>query len=269
MKIYIINLASAKARYQRIESQLNALNLPYERFEAVNGSTLGEAEMEQLCSMAAVKSNPTWLTKGAIGCALSHWGVCQKIIADEQEVALILEDDMVLPPNFAEILLSIEKQLADNEVILLYFQSFKEILFSNQNKTTLIGKYELAYPINLNSLGAAGAYIIKKSVAQKFAQKLIPIRAAADTWHYFHEIGAFETLRCVIPFVTVSSFAESTIDYVKKDNLIGKLKSFLAAYNILFVRDLLRWRRKRIWEKLTKFSFTDHASLLNRSNPPA
>jgi glycosyl transferase, family 25 len=260
MKIYIINLASATGRYQRMASQLNALNLPYERFDAVNGSALGEEEMEQFCSMEAVRSNPTWLTKGAIGCALSHWGVCKKMLADEQEVALILEDDMVLPPNFTEILLSIEKQIADNEVILLYFQSFKEVIFSTQHKKMVLGKYELAYPMSLNSLGAAGAYIIKKSVAQKFAQQLIPIRAAADTWHYFYEIGIFQTVRCVIPFVVVSSFAESTIDYIKKDNLVGKLKSFFAAHNILFVNDLLKWRRKRIWKKLTKFSFTDDVS---------
>lgn len=268
MKIYVINLASATGRYQRIENQLKALNLSYERFDAVNGGALGEVEMAALCSMEAVRSNPTWLTKGAIGCALSHWGVCKKMLADEQELALILEDDMILPPNFAEVLLSLEKQITDNEVILLYFQSFKEIIFSNQHKKKVLGKHELAYPMSLNSLGAAGAYIIKKSVARKFAEQLIPIRAAADTWHYFHEIGIFQTVRCVIPFAVTSSFAESTIDYIKKDNLAGRLKSFLATHNILFVRDLLKWRRKRIWQKLTKFSFTDRISPLS-ANPPA
>lgn len=260
MKIYVVNLASATKRYQQINSQLRDLGLAYELFEAVNGSTLDEQTMEELCSTDAVKSNPTWLTKGAIGCALSHWGVYKKIVADGEEVALILEDDMILPPNFPEILATVENQIADNEVILLYFQSFKEIVFSNQNKTRLVGKYELAYPMSMNNLGGAGAYIIKKSVAQKFVNQLIPIRASADTWHYFHQIGIFETLRCVMPFAANSSFAESTIDYIKKDNLIGKLKSFLAYHNILFINDLLIWRRKRIWEKLTKFSFTDAAS---------
>lgn len=269
MKIYVINLASAAKRYERIDRQLRGLGLAYELFEAVNGSALSEQTMAELCSMDAVKSNPTWLTKGAIGCALSHWGACKKTVANEDEVALILEDDMILPPNFPEILAAVEKQIVDNEAILLYFQSFKEIVFSNQNKKNLLGKYELVYPMSLDNLGAAGAYIIKKSVAQKFVNQLIPIRAAADTWHYFHKIGIFETLRCVIPFAANSSFAESTIDYIKKDNVMGGVKSFLARHNILFINDLLIWRRKRIWKKLTKFSFADARSPLSPANRPS
>lgn len=269
MKIYVVNLASATKRYQHIDSQLRNLGLAYELFEAVNGVALSALVMKELCSMEAVQSNPTWLTKGAIGCALSHWGICKKIVANEEEVALILEDDMILPPNFPEILAAIEKQITDNEVVLLYFQSFKEIIFSQQRKASLAGKHELAYPMSLNNLGASGAYVMKKSVAQKFANQLIPIRAAADTWHYFHQIGIFETLRCVIPFAANSSLAESTIDYIKKDNFVGKLKSFLAGHNILFINDLLVWRRRRIWQKLTKFSFTDAVSPLSPTNRPS
>jgi glycosyl transferase family 25 len=256
MKIYVINLASAKERYHRISEQLRELGLTYKRFDAINGLALSESEMEALCSIEAVRSNPTWLTKGAIGCALSHWRVYQQIVADDTDVALVLEDDVIFPPNFPQILDAIESQILDNEVILLYFQSFKKMIFASQNKTPLFGKYELASPTSLDGLGAAGAYLIKKQVAQQMAEKLTPIRAAADTWHYFHKIGAFETLRCVLPFAATSSLAESTIDYIKKDNFAGRLKSFLARHNVLFFRNFLTWRRKKIWQKLTNYAFT-------------
>lgn len=257
MKIYVINLASAIERYRRIDRQLRELGLTYERFEAVNGLTLNESEMAQFCSMDAIRSNPTWLTKGAIGCALSHWRVYQKIVADDTDLTLVLEDDVILPPDFPQILHALESQIGDEEVISLYFQSFKEIVFSGQTKVPLIGKYELASPLSLDSLGSAGAYLLKKQTAQKLAQQLAPIRAAADTWHYFHKIGAFQSLRCVLPFAATSSLAESTIDYVKKDNFLGKLKSFLSRHNFFFFRDFLTWRRKRIWQKLTHYSFKD------------
>lgn len=257
MKIYIINLANATVRYQRIVKQLEHLGLAYERIEAVNGQQLSEEDIKKYCDINAVQSNPTWLTRGAIGCALSHWNVYQKMVIEDIDVALILEDDMTFMPNFPQILQEAEKQIKENEVMLLYFQSFKEIIFSNHHKATLYQNHEIVYPSNLDNIGAAGAYIISKNIAKQLAERLLPIRAAADTWHYFHKIGGFEQLRCVIPFGAVSSFAESTIDYIKKDNLLGRIKTFLTKHNILFADNLLRWRRKRIWEKLTKYSFKD------------
>ncbi|MCU0389812.1 MAG: glycosyltransferase family 25 protein [Thermoflexibacter sp.] len=265
MEIFVINLKEAQDRMQLIDKQLKELGLSYQRFEAVRGSQLSEQEMSQWCNMNAVKSNPTWLTKGAIGCALSHWKVYNQIVAENIPIALILEDDMQLPPHLPFVLQEIEKQIKDNEVILLYFQSFTEIHFSALHKTALTHHHELCYPMDISRLGAAGAYIITQKVAQKLVKALFPITAAADTWHFFHHKKAFDTIRCVIPFAVTSSFAESTIDYIKKDNFLGKVKGFLSAYNIFFVKDFLAWNRKKIWKKLTNYSFKNALSPLDKS----
>lgn len=260
MKIYVINLAEATQRMSLMRNQLEALGLAFTRFDAVRGSTLTTEQISQWCNVNAIESNPTWLTRGAIGCALSHWRVYQQIVQDKSEVSLILEDDMLLPTDFGNILDAITQQIKDNEVILLYFQSFTEAKFSLQQKTTLYKNYELAYPMDISRLGAAGAYIITQQVAQRLAERIFPISAAADTWHFFHQRKGFDTLRCVLPFVVTSSFSESTIDYIQKDNLLGKIKHFSAKYNLLFINDLLKWNRKKIWKKLTKYSFSEEAS---------
>lgn len=260
MKIYVINLAEATQRMNLMSSQLEALGLAYTRFEAIKGSTLTTEQISQWCNMNAIESNPTWLTRGAIGCALSHWSVYQQIVQDKSEVSLILEDDMLLPADFENILKAITEQIKDNEVILLYFQSFTEVKFSLQQKTTLYKNYELVYPMDISRLGAAGAYVITQQVAQRLAERIFPISAAADTWHFFHQRKGFDTLRCVLPFAVTSSLLESTIDYVKKDNLLGKIKYFATKYNLFFMSNLLKWNRKKIWKKLTKYSFSEEIS---------
>ena len=93
MKIYVINLKKDINKRQRIISMFQKLNISnYEIFDAVNGNELNHFEINK-------KWYDPWshlhLTKGEVGCALSHYQLWQKI-KNEKKMAMILEDDFII-----------------------------------------------------------------------------------------------------------------------------------------------------------------------------
>ena len=93
MKIYVINLKKDNEKRQRIASMFQTLNITnYEIFDAVNGNELKQFEINK-------KWYDPWshlhLTKGEVGCALSHYQLWQKI-KKERKMAMILEDDFII-----------------------------------------------------------------------------------------------------------------------------------------------------------------------------
>ena len=77
----------------------------YEMFEAYDGKQLNEEKLEEL-GAGILKEwqdpysgrNVTW---GEVGCALSHYSVYENCIRDNIEVAVILEDDVIIPDDFS------------------------------------------------------------------------------------------------------------------------------------------------------------------------
>ena len=110
MKVLYINLEKDIERRNFMEQQLKELGFEYERIPAVDGRVLSEIEVSELYdSQTSIKYNKKDLTRGEIGCALSH-KKCHEIARD-YEYTLILEDDVALPKNFKEI---VDKQVAKN-----------------------------------------------------------------------------------------------------------------------------------------------------------
>jgi glycosyl transferase family 25 len=101
--VFVINLDRAPHRMAEMHERLNALGIAYERFAAVDGSTITD---EDIGRIAPAK---TWMgrrrpTKGEIGCFLSHRELLKKIEAEGYELACILEDDVELSRDFASFL---------------------------------------------------------------------------------------------------------------------------------------------------------------------
>lgn len=94
-KIFIINLADSHARLAHCRQQL--ADIQFERIEAVNGRNLNA---QQIAQHYDEKHNPVRyhkpLTVGEVGCYLSHRKVWQRIIDEQLDYAIVLEDDFVL-----------------------------------------------------------------------------------------------------------------------------------------------------------------------------
>jgi len=131
------------------------------------------------------------------------------------------------------------------EVMLLYFQSFKTIEFSDSEAKKIDSRYRIMYPVNFESLGSTGGYFIASDAAKKLYDNVLPIKVSADSWGEFIKYGYLKSVRVVIPFAGRSSYSESAIDYVGESSLRGRLKSFISTTKLFPFFQLLKLRRQR------------------------
>lgn len=92
---FIVNLKDNVDRRNAIKNQLDKSNFNYQFIEAVKGADLTDEQIK-----SKVQDYPNCLlTKGEIGCAISHINIYKKMIDEGIEYALVLEDDAVVPKN--------------------------------------------------------------------------------------------------------------------------------------------------------------------------
>ena len=96
-KIFVINLDSSQDRLVSIAQQFDKLGLEFERVSAVRGSDLSKQEKSEIFDLDInLQKYHKILNDGEIGCYLSHVRCYEKIIAEQLDYALILEDDAIL-----------------------------------------------------------------------------------------------------------------------------------------------------------------------------
>ena len=179
MKVFVISLERAKRRRKYLEEHLNALGMEYELVDAVDGRMLTQDEIEKHCDMEAVRKSPQWLNSGAIGCALSHYEAYRRIVEQNIDCALILEDDVLLPQNILMILDEVEKRIKDKEVILLYYASHRKCFFSTVGQEKIIDG-ALCYPMDIAQPITTAAYVIKNQAAKNLKGLIKPIRVFSN-----------------------------------------------------------------------------------------
>lgn len=233
MKVYVISLERAVERRAFMRQQLDKYQLDYEIIDAVDYKQLTEDDFNRLTDVAAVAANQ-YLTPGAQACALSHVKVFHKIVSDNNKLALVLEDDAIIPGNLNELLSDIEKNIGSDEVISLsYYHRFEKNTFlSNRHRTALVGGNELVFPVNLHHTGSTMAYVISKEVAQKLASVMMPISVVADWWGVYYDKRAFASFRCVYPFQLKPASFSSTLDYPGLGSMKTRLAQLVRKYKI-------------------------------------
>jgi len=112
IRIYFINMNQNIDRWNKIKDTLPNLH----RFEGINGKTLDPEKLIQQERLAEQNE----LLPGQLGCALSHMAVMEAIKIQDEPYGLILEDDVIVPPNFTEIFDNIKGYFPENwDIIFL------------------------------------------------------------------------------------------------------------------------------------------------------
>lgn len=243
--------------------QLNVLQMPHEFLPAVDGRKLTEANMREMCDMDVVRQWSQLLTPGMIGCSLSHHRAYQKMVTENIDFALILEDDTRLSREVPRIVDELESNLRtglldQNEPILLYYQSKEKVAFSNANSVRLKGGTGAFYPIDIWRPITTAAYVISLPIAKRLAALVYPVRYSPDSWAVFHRENAIGGLRCVLPLPVESGFFKSDIGYEQHKRL-NQLVKGLEARNVFPVKQLLHWRRRRLARKQNRYVIMDSA----------
>jgi len=172
VKSYVINL---EKNTERLKSFLNSYEssdiniIPLERFNAINGRNVNLEKYvttdayDQILSAEknGYRLRHYELTRGAVGCFLSHTMIYKKLVDDSNhEVYLVFEDDSYIPPNVIKaIQFYIENAPFDWDIIL--FGVLREIIDEK-------GKYF----DKIKTWWGLFGYAINKQGANKFLNEL-------------------------------------------------------------------------------------------------
>lgn len=164
-KVYVINLDKDKERLELITTQLNENNIAFERFPAINGSTIEkDPSFTKFCN--------TFCTSGTKGCALSHRTLYQIMIDKDYESICVFEDDAILNKDFNEHLQLLFGSIPSDFDIVYLGNHFYcgDTSKWNQFTTKLFDVRTSEYNTGILKVAGCGGfhgYIISKKGAQK------------------------------------------------------------------------------------------------------
>lgn len=99
LDVRVINLDRSKDRLQTIGKSLKIANLPFDRFAARDMTDVDLSEIPLYNEAKAKRSSGRPLSRGEVGCYLSHLGCLEDFLASDANYLLVLEDDAVVPAD--------------------------------------------------------------------------------------------------------------------------------------------------------------------------
>jgi len=149
--IYILTVKDS-IRESRIKKRFEGLN--YEFFYGVDGTKVDKQYYESKGSIR---------TYGQLGCTLSHVNLYKKIVDENIEMALILEDDCIFNDNFKNFKMYYD-ELPDNwEMVYIGYLPMSNIYKSNFKNIF----YKVQVEKNIKHVCGTHCIIIKKDFAEK------------------------------------------------------------------------------------------------------
>ena len=168
IRAFIINLDKATERMKHMHSEIKPTRISYSRIEAVYGPALPQPIKEFNNKRFKILTGKVQNLR-EVGCYLSHMRALKTFLKSDAEYGLIMEDDVKLPSNLAQLLdRSIDHcQYWD----LLRLSSSREGEFLKIKQLT--HDHQLGY--NTKVLKNTGAYLVNRTAAKNCIQKMLPM----------------------------------------------------------------------------------------------
>lgn len=264
MKAYIINLQRSAKRRAHIVGEAQKCGLDYEIVDAVEGALLTESELDVLCDMDEVRKYPEWLSRGMIGCVLSHKRAYSRLVSTDAEAALVIEDDAVLPVELRQIAERAAEHIKPDEVQLFFYSSWEPLELSTANGIDLGDGHRLLYPMTLDRMSGGVCYIIGREAARAMVEDNVPISLASDSWGEFNVRGFIGEVRCVYPMPVDHLGIKSVISATVQNKARAWVTNMIDKYELpVFYRALQRKRQESV-RKRFQFSLTDIRSPIDQ-----
>jgi len=198
LPIFVINLARDERRRAHMQQVLSQLGLRAEFVAAVDGHQLSTTERSAYQPARALRVYGVQMLDTEIACYLSHYRLWERMVGEGLKVALILEDDLDIRPDFPQLL---GELLDDPSPIwqVLRFESQRNRVLNPQNqkdrgkqlKTLTAGTL---FELNIHVLGG-GAYLMRQEGARRLVDYARQIFMPLDqTMDRFWENG-------IVPYV--------------------------------------------------------------------
>lgn len=201
--IFVISLASAPLRRERICRHLDGLGLEYELIEAVDGRLLSEQELRRLAG-GADRFPP-----GVVGCYASHLAAYRRILETGAEAGLILEDDVRLNARFVPV---IKEGFDCTKFDIMYLDCMEKNthgpVFYNVRAPTAIGHGFRFFPLSDGPQGAF-ALVVTAKTAQRRLDCALPM---------LDHIDVYDQLPCKFRF---AALIKPKAAYFSEDSLVS------------------------------------------------
>lgn len=154
MKVYVLNVDEAKMGHVHTECKRAGLDM--ERVPGVLGSAIDvhDYPVSKTCSYIC--------TPAMVGIALGHLRIWQQIVASGDDIALVMEDDATLVPNFLNRLRVVLAELPPNFHVLLLGSVVSNEWISTRHATHVLKPHYF---------GGTHAYVVSKAGAKFLLEK--------------------------------------------------------------------------------------------------
>lgn len=214
MHIFVISLEQSTARREKIMARLAVLGLSAEVFPAIKGAALSAADLHYNGRLRRLFYGKD-MSAGEIGCARSHIGVCQAIVARGIDRALVLEDDALLGDELPEALQALDRTAAVWDLVR-FLGKTKDIRRSRDVLPLNDKGLMLARPYG--TPGGAYAYVLNHRAAAAIAHAGAVTWMPIDTLHgqvWWHRLRVY----CLSPSPVLPDHAvDSTIGVTRFSN---------------------------------------------------
>lgn len=231
MRIFLINLDRSPERLAFMTTQLAALGLSAERLSAVDGATI---DLQPYATSG--------LTKGEIGCFLSHRDAWQRLVASDNDLALVLEDDVRLSADLPRVLETAAKLDRGNHILKL----------DTSGRAVLLEKRALrpSERIRLSRLhsehtGTAG-YVISAQAAAELLSRSSTIAEPVDLFMFGRSAVAHQRTRIfqAVPAVVAQEKRFRAVQGTAMGSVIKPQGRRSKPFASKVVQELRRWLRK-------------------------
>ena len=191
-KVYVISLPRRLDRRERVKRILNGID--FEFVDSIDGyRDIDIKELIKNKELSTEFKDPVGLiTKGIVGCALSHKKAWKKFIDSKEDTGLFFEDDLMMtkdifrqPPG--------QEVTEYSEYTQYYTDLLNEIDTIKDWDVLFLGRKQLAYPGDMitkhivrpvfgQSGWGAHAYVLNKRSVKKLMKEYTPIEYAADVF---------------------------------------------------------------------------------------
>ncbi|MCY3674229.1 MAG: glycosyltransferase family 25 protein [Paracoccaceae bacterium] len=244
MRCIVINLKRAVGRKQYITNQLNQVQQNYEIVEGMDWKDISPSQLSYTARNIRIKSSFRSLTRGQIGCNLSHRKILKWLASSSEKMIAVLEDDVKLSKDFPDVLNILESTPHKFDIVFLGSTFRKDQLV---NLVPLNNQYNLS--LSTSREGGAWGYVITQKAAEKFLNKLPEITGPIDDALYaFHAHGlkTFTLNPQIVFHEEEAKFSFNNEENVNKriylkEELIRIFPSFLDRYS----RKYHLWKRIR------------------------
>lgn len=162
-RVFVINLPRDTDRRHAMAARLDAIGISHEFVDGVDGATI---DLDTTPFYDGAKRRRCYgrdMTANELGCLLAHRKIFEKMVAENMEHAIILEDDVVFEADFPDVIRALIKSPVPWDVIR-FLGAGKIYERGCRIIAPLVGNYALArLP---TTPGGAHAYLMTQKAAR-------------------------------------------------------------------------------------------------------